>query len=122
MTFPQALTVLLIVSSSASDGDNFQQFMECLFGGDVSEEDISGALEGAVTLLPLNKKLGTVLHHYTIREVLLAPQLPAGVVLPMMAVLPRGGSTGDSDETEQSSEDQDDGSGSDSDTSGQEDE
>ena len=42
----------------------------------------------AVTLLPLNKKLGTVLHHYTIREVLLVPQLPAGVVLPMMAVLP----------------------------------
>lgn len=34
-------------ASTADDGDNFQQFMECLFGGEASEEDISNALEGS---------------------------------------------------------------------------
>ena len=33
-------------SSTADDGENFQQFMDCLFGGEVSEEDISSSLEG----------------------------------------------------------------------------
>ena len=28
------------------EGENFQQFMECLFGGEVSEEDITNALDG----------------------------------------------------------------------------
>ena len=44
-------------SSSASDGDNFQQFMECLFGGDVSEEDISGALEGSGDSTPTEQEI-----------------------------------------------------------------
>src|ERR671916_3256735 len=30
----------------ADDGETFQQFMECLFEGEASEEDISSALEG----------------------------------------------------------------------------
>ena len=34
-------------TGAAEDGDNFQQFMECLFGGEASEEDISNALDGS---------------------------------------------------------------------------
>ena len=104
-------------SSSASDGDNFQQFMECLFGGDVSEEDISGALEGSGDSTPTEQE---------IRDCF-APLYNTGGASGTTTTggsgsTNDGGSTGDSDETEQSSEDQDDGSGSDSDTSGQEDE
>ena len=104
-------------SSSASDGDNFQQFMECLFGGDVSEEDISGALEGSGDSTPTEQE---------IRDCF-APLYNTGGASGTTTTggsgsTDDGGSTGDSDETEQSSEDQDDGSGSDSDTSGQEDE
>ena len=34
-------------TGSVDDGENFQQFMQCLFGGEASEEDISSALEGS---------------------------------------------------------------------------
>jgi hypothetical protein len=103
-------------SSSASDGDNFQQFMECLFGGDASEEDISGALEGSGDSTPTEQE---------IRDCF-APLYNTGGASGTTTTgggdsTDDGGSTGDSDETEQSSEDQDEGSGSDSETSGQED-
>ena len=32
-------------TGTAGDGENFQQFMECLFGGEASEEDISSPTE-----------------------------------------------------------------------------
>jgi hypothetical protein len=103
-------------SSSASDGDNFQQFMECLFGGDASEEDISGALEGSGDSTPTEQE---------IRDCF-APLYNTGGASGTTTTggsgsTDDGGSTGDSDENEQSSEDQDEGSGSDSETSGQED-
>lgn len=36
-------------TGSSDEGENFQQFMECLFGGEVSEEDITNALDGDST-------------------------------------------------------------------------
>jgi hypothetical protein len=97
-------------SSSASDGDNFQQFMECLFGGDASEEDITSALDGSGGSTPTEQE---------IRDCF-APLYNTGGASGATTTggsgsTDDGGSTGDSDETEQSSEDQDEGSDSDSD-------
>lgn len=99
-------------SSSASDGDNFQQFMECLFGADASGEDISSALEGSGDSTPTEQE---------IRDCF-APLYNTGGASGTTTTggsgsTEDGGSTGDSDETEQSSEDQDEGSGSDSESS-----
>jgi hypothetical protein len=96
-------------SSSAADGDNFQQFMECLFGGDASEEDITNALDGSGDSTPTEQE---------IRDCF-APLYNTGGASGATTTggsgsTDNGGSTGDSDETEQSSEDQDDGSDSDS--------
>jgi hypothetical protein len=90
--------------------------MECLFGGDASEEDISGALEGSGDSTPTEQE---------IRDCF-APLYNTGGASGTTTTggsgsTDDGGSTGDSDENEQSSEDQDEGSGSDSETSGQED-
>ena len=98
-------------SSSASDGDNFQQFMSCMFGGDASEEDIASALDGS----------GDQPTEQEIRDCF-APLYNTG---PASGATTTGGSgstddsgsTGDSDETEQSSEDQDEESGSDDESS-----
>jgi hypothetical protein len=94
-------------SSSASDGDNFQQFMGCLFGGDVSEEDISSALDGSGDSSPTEQE---------IRDCF-APLYNTGGASDTTTTggsgsTDDGGSTGDSDETDQSSEDQDEESGS----------
>jgi hypothetical protein len=99
-------------SSSASDGDNFQQFMECLFGGDASAEDISSALDGSSDSTPTEQE---------IRDCF-APLYNTGGASGTTTTggtgsTDDGGSTSDTDETEQSSEDQDEGSDSDSDTS-----
>jgi hypothetical protein len=99
-------------SSSASDGDNFQQFMECLFGGDASAEDISSALDGSGDSTPTEQE---------IRDCF-APLYNTGGASGTTTTggtgsTGDGGSTGDTDETEQPSEDQDEGSDSDSDTS-----
>jgi hypothetical protein len=99
-------------SSSASDGDNFQQFMECLFGGDASAEDISSALDGSGDSTPTEQE---------IRDCF-APLYNTGGASGTTTTggtgsTDDGGSTGDTDETEQPSEDQDEGSDSDSDTS-----
>jgi hypothetical protein len=101
-------------SSSASDGDNFQQFMGCLFGGDASEEDISSALDGSGDSTPTEQE---------IRDCF-APLYNTGGASGATTTggsgsSDDGGSTGDSDETEQSSEDQDEESGSDDESSGQ---
>src|SRR5918999_2477863 len=44
-------------SSTADDGENFQQFMDCLFGGEASEEDISSALEGSSASTPTEQEI-----------------------------------------------------------------
>lgn len=44
-------------SSIADDGENFQQFMDCLFGGEASEEDISSALEGSSASTPTEQEI-----------------------------------------------------------------
>jgi hypothetical protein len=44
-------------SSTADDGENFQQFIDCLFGGEASEEDISSALEGSSTSTPTEQEI-----------------------------------------------------------------
>ena len=41
------ILVLRLEQEPADDGENFQQFMECLFGEGASEEDISNALDGS---------------------------------------------------------------------------
>ena len=99
-------------SSSASDGDNFQQFMECLFGGDASEGDITSALDGSGDSTPTEQE---------IRDCF-APLYNTGGASGATTTggsgpTDDGGSTGDSDGTEQSSEDQDEGSDSNSDAS-----
>jgi hypothetical protein len=44
-------------TGTAGDGENFQQFMECLFGGEASEEDISSALEGGSDSSPTEDEI-----------------------------------------------------------------
>lgn len=44
-------------SASADEGENFQQFMECLFGGEASEEDISNALDGSSDSTPTEEEI-----------------------------------------------------------------
>jgi hypothetical protein len=44
-------------SSTADDGENFQQFMDCLIGGEASEEDISSALEGSSASTPTEQEI-----------------------------------------------------------------
>src|SRR5918994_935196 len=44
-------------TGTAGDGENFQQFMECLFGGEASEEDISSALEGGSDSSPTEQEI-----------------------------------------------------------------
>lgn len=44
-------------TGSADDGENFQQFMQCLFGGEASEEDISSALEGSSDSTPTEQEI-----------------------------------------------------------------
>jgi hypothetical protein len=44
-------------TGAADDGENFQQFMECLFGGEASEEDISSALEGSSAATPTEQEI-----------------------------------------------------------------
>ena len=100
-------------SSSASGGDNFQQFMGCLFGGDASEEDITNALDGS----------GDSPTEQEIRDCF-APLYNTGGASGATTTggsgsTDDGGSTGDTDETEQSSEDQDDGSDNDSEDTSQ---
>lgn len=44
-------------TGTADDGENFQQFMDCLFGGEASEEDISSALEGSSASTPTEQEI-----------------------------------------------------------------
>jgi hypothetical protein len=44
-------------TGSADDGENFQQFMQCLFGGETSEEDISSVLDGTSDSTPTEQEI-----------------------------------------------------------------
>ena len=44
-------------TGSVDDGENFQQFMQCLFGAEASEEDISSALEGSSDTTPTEQEI-----------------------------------------------------------------
>jgi hypothetical protein len=44
-------------TGSSDEGENFQQFMECLFGGEVSEEDITNALDASSDSTPTEQEI-----------------------------------------------------------------
>jgi hypothetical protein len=44
-------------TEAAEDEGKFQQFMECLFGGDASEEDISSVLDGSSDSTPTEQEI-----------------------------------------------------------------
>ena len=44
-------------AGTSDDGETFQQFMDCLFGGEVSEEDISNALDGSSDSAPTEQEI-----------------------------------------------------------------
>src|SRR5215210_8042472 len=44
-------------TGSSDAGENFQQFMECLFGGEVSEEDITNALDASSDSTPTEQEI-----------------------------------------------------------------
>ena len=44
-------------SPASDDGENFQQFMECIFGGEASDEDISSALDGSGDSTPTEQEI-----------------------------------------------------------------
>src|ERR671914_2418676 len=44
-------------TGAADDGENFQQFIDCLFGGEASEEDISNAMEGSSASTPTEQEI-----------------------------------------------------------------
>ena len=48
------IPVLRLKQEAADDGENFQQFMQCLFG---SEEDITGALDGTGESTPTEQEI-----------------------------------------------------------------
>ena len=44
-------------TGAADDGENFQQFMQCLFGTGASEEDITSALDGTGESTPTEQEI-----------------------------------------------------------------
>jgi hypothetical protein len=44
-------------TGTTDDKENFQQFMQCLFGGEASEEDISSALDGSGDSTPTEQEI-----------------------------------------------------------------
>jgi hypothetical protein len=44
-------------TGTSDEGDNFQQFMSCLFGGEVSAEDITNALDGSSDSTPTEQDI-----------------------------------------------------------------
>jgi hypothetical protein len=89
-------------TGTADDGENFQQFMECLFGGGASEEDISNALDGISGSTPTEQE---------IRDCFAPLYNTGGAAGSTTATTPGSGST---DETEDAGgeEDENEGEGS----------
>jgi hypothetical protein len=44
-------------TGASDDGENFQQFMQCLFGDEVSEEDITSAMDGTSESTPTEQEI-----------------------------------------------------------------
>lgn len=44
-------------TGASDDGENFQQFMDCLFGGEASEEDITSAIDGTGESTPTEQEI-----------------------------------------------------------------
>jgi hypothetical protein len=63
-------------TGASDDGENFQQFMECLFGGEASEEDISSAIDGTGESTPTEQEI----RDYITLQVLPTPQPQLAVV------------------------------------------
>src|ERR671918_936719 len=76
-------------TGTADEGENFQQFMECLFGGEASEEDISSALEGSSDSSPTEQE---------IRDCF-APLYNTGGTTTDTAATAASGSTGEADDS-----------------------
>ena len=76
-------------TGTADNGENFQQFMECLFGGEASEEDISSALEGSSDSSPTEQE---------IRDCF-APLYNTGGTTTDTAATAGSGSTGEADDS-----------------------
>jgi hypothetical protein len=93
-------------SSTADEGENFQQFMDCLFGGEASEEDISSALEGSSASTPTEQE---------IRDCFDPLYNTGGATGSTTTTTPGGGAT---DETEDAGGDEDEGEGEEDSTSG----
>src|SRR5919112_2353325 len=96
-------------TGTADDGENFQQFMECLFGGEASEEDISSALESSSDSSPTEQE---------IRDCF-APLYNTGGTTTDTAATAGSGSTGEADN---SNPEEDGVSGTDGETSDDEEE
>ena len=96
-------------TGTAGDGENFQQFMECLFGGEASEEDISSALEGGSDSSPTEQE---------IRDCF-APLYNTGGTTTDTAATAGSGSAGEADD---SNPEEDGGSSTDGETSDDEEE
>ena len=84
-------------TGAADDGENFQQFMECMFGGEASEEDISNALDGSSGSTPTEQE---------IRDCFAPLYNTGGAVGSTTTTTPGSGST---DETEDAGGDEEDG-------------
>jgi len=85
-------------TGTADNGENFQQFMECLFEGEASEEDILSVLEGGSDSSPTEQE---------IRDCF-APLYNTGGTTPDTATTAGSGSAGEAD----GSNPEDDGSSS----------
>jgi hypothetical protein len=96
-------------TGTAGDGENFQQFMECLFGGEASEEDISSALEGGSDSSPTEDE---------IRDCF-APLYNTGGTTTDTAATAGSGSAGEADDSDP---EEDGGSSTDGETSNDEEE
>jgi hypothetical protein len=96
-------------TGTADNGENFQQFMECLFEGETSEEDISSALEGGSDSSPTEQE---------IRDCF-APLYNTGGTTTDTAATAGSGSTGEADD---SNPEEDGGSSTDGETSDDEEE
>ena len=96
-------------TGTVDDGENFQQFMECLFEGEASEEDISSVLEGGSDSSPTEQE---------IRDCF-APLYNTGGTTTDTAATAGSGSTGEADG---SNPEEDGGSSTDGETSDDEEE
>ena len=76
-------------TGTVDDGENFQQFMECLFEGEASEEDISSVLEGGSDSSPTEQE---------IRDCF-APLYNTGGTTTDTAATAGSGSTGEADDS-----------------------